>query len=103
MNEEDKEIIKKLAKKSLKEKWYPLREGDDTIDKRIDCSFCFDVEERRKIIERKTEEEYCAICYIEILIPCFCYDIDERSIEETIAVLEKLAEYGELKNEQTRK
>lgn len=99
MTRKDKKIIKKLAIESLKDKWYPLREGNCTTNIGDSCSFCVNTKEKRKIIKRKTEEDHCAICYIEMLVPNFCYDLGGRGIDEVIEVLEKLAKYGKLKDE----
>lgn len=82
----DKKKIKKLAKKCLIEKWYPLKRGDKSILISDDCAFC-------KNIKKKGS---CDNCYIDILIPNFCMYLSKRNINDVIETLEQLAEFGEL-------
>ena len=97
MNKEDIKNIKKLAKKSLKKKWYPLRKGKKGIRRGDNCAFCEDLESKRETIKRRSGEDYCSICYIDILMPGFCIEINYRVISSVIKVLEQLAENGILK------
>ena len=97
MNEKDIKNIKKLAKKSLKKKWYPLKKGKKDIYKGGSCAFCEDLESKRETIKRRAGEEYCSICYINLLIPGFCINITHRNISSVIEILEQLANYGVLK------
>ena len=95
MNEKvDKKEVQKLAKKSLKEKLYPLRKGKKDIRRDDHCAFCEDIKVRRETIKRRSGEAYCSICYIDILMPGFCFEISHRVISSVIKVLEQLSEYG---------
>jgi len=92
MDKKDKEIIKKLAKKSLKEKWYPIIKGEKEALRINDyCAFCDYIDEKDGI---------CKDCYINRLIPDFCLEIDEHySPKEIVNILEQLAKFGELKDD----
>ena len=52
---------------------------------------------KRETIKRRAGEEYCSICYINLLIPGFCINITHRNISSVIEILEQLANYGVLK------
>ncbi len=81
----DKKKIKKLAKESLEDKWYPLKRGDKGISVRDGCAFC-------KNIKKKG----CKSCYIEKIEPNFCMFLSEKDIDYIIKFLEQLTKFGEL-------
>ena len=89
MNEIEKWIIKKLAKESLENKWYPiLRDKENAPSPNDRCAFCHFI--------NKTGGS-CQICYIERLIPDFCVDIlDKYSIADVVRILEQLVKFGDL-------
>lgn len=86
MIKKDKKRIKKLAKESLENKWYKIRDGKDGISISDDCSFCKD-----------NNGNGCHWCYIERIEPDFCLFIVNHTTEYIIDFLEQLAKYGELK------
>ena len=101
MNEKRK--IRKLAKKTLKDKWYKILKNysNDFYYKDQDiyksCSFCIDVIENGKNWDSKSKCEMCDINKYKDLI---CNRIDIRMSEETVksivTALEILAKKGEL-------
>lgn len=77
MNEIEKWIIKKLAKESLENKWYPIaKELKNAPNIEAHCAFCHFIDE---------VGSSCPTCYIERLIPDFCVDImDKYSIVDVL-------------------
>lgn len=96
MNRKERKIIKRLAKESLNEKWYPIQKGLSS-DRAGNCAFCDDLEQRRFKTPRKTDDDYCSICYLDIIEPHYCNNIGEKSIVEVIRFLQHLKRYGRVK------
>jgi len=96
----DKEEIKRLAKKTLEEKWYPALE-DYSIDVSDSCAFCYDAEKRKR--EDPLSEPWyanCHFCLINKYSDILCGEIyTDMPREEKLVIikhLEKLAKDGEL-------
>lgn len=79
-----KDKIKKLAKESLEDKWYPLKRGDKGVHISDSCAFC-------------KEFGDCRNCYIEKTIPGFCFNIPKENIDNVINFLEHLVKFGGVK------
>ena len=87
-----RERIKKLAKKSLEEKWYPIQKIPRPLtymDLDHDCAFCYDA----KIRDKKNP---CKVCYISKMTPNICNDMSVNNVDKVIKLLEQLAENGEI-------
>ena len=97
MRKKTKTKIKKLAKQTLAEKWYPIQKGSTKHKKWHKCSFCIDTKKKNGIsLEVK---DFCANCYIYQISPVLCEDISNQNTNEIISRLEQLAEFGEIKDE----
>lgn len=88
-----KRKIKKLAKETLKNKWYLIRDGEN-IGFSSDCAFCHDARERAKY-----KQSACAICYIPKMSIDICHQIPKISVESIIELLEQLAKHGQIKTD----
>ena len=95
MNENEKEIVKKLAGKTLRDKWYPLLEGSFDISSNDRCCFCVDKKERHP-----NNDMTCKGCYLKKYDDIICDNIDGGmyvdDIKYIIHNLEILEEYGEI-------
>lgn len=92
-----KKEIKRLARKSLEEKWYPIDEKAYNINSWTgDCPFCVDAKERTK-----GEGSICNVCYITNLPICYTIGdwYDRHNKKVVVKALEELAETGELSDE----
>ena len=90
-----KKRIKKLAKKSLKEKWYPIRDGKKGVNRGDDCAFCIDAN-KRSGNKKHPRRGACSVCYCPRFI---CNQIGGKNdvgIDTTIKRLEQLARKGKL-------
>lgn len=90
--------IKKLAKETLKKKWYPLKKGVFDIDANDPCVFCNDASSRRETFSEKS----CEVCYIgkykNILCNLIYLGMEEKpkEFDNIIEKLEILAKRGKL-------
>jgi len=91
MKKKDIKKIKKLAKKTLEEKWYPIQKGVN-ISLANDCAFC---REAHKRAGKKANS--CDVCYIPEMKVDICMIMNRYNTMEVIELLEQLAEFGEIK------
>ena len=93
----------KLAKRSLDEKWYLIRDQPD-MDETDDCPFCEDAIMRRQ--ELKPDKDgnkpsQCMICYVVVNNSDLCadidYDMEPEEVNDIIRRLEILAKKGRFK------
>ncbi len=91
MKRKDRKIIKKLAKETLKKKWYPIQKGFNLISFADDCAFC------REAGKRALDANICDICYIPEMKVDICMIMNKYNTREVIELLEQLAEFGEIK------
>lgn len=91
--------IKRLAKKCLEEKWYPLIENfSSEVEWTSDCAFCYDA--RKKWMEDEGVS-YCRSCLIDDLPICGLisdwWEKGDKSV--IIKALEELGRTGYLSEE----
>ena len=91
----EKEIVKKLAGKTLRDKWYKILEGAIDIDANDRCCFCHDKHKRHP-----NNTFTCKGCYLKKYDDIICDNIDVgmdiEDIKYIIHQLEILEEYGEI-------
>lgn len=89
--------IKRLAKKSLEEKWYPLDIDKAKLEEWVsNCAFCVDGK-----VRQYNNEFRCKRCYLNDLPICDSIDEWHKEKDKSVIIkaLEELAETGKLSKE----